>query len=392
MKTKLIMGILASATLAVIPTISSAGGPDCMKVHQMELIADERPVVQIALLLDTSNSMDGLINQAKSQLWKIVNEFNRARRDGKAPRLQVALFEYGNNNLPATEGFIRMVLPFTDDLDRVSEKLFHLSTNGGEEYCGHAINIALKELDWNERPGAFRAIFIAGNEPFSQGLVDYHDSCRKAVGRGIVVNTIHCGPADIGMRTGWTEGARMAEGKAMNIDQDHCRVAIRTPCDDELIRLSTALNATYIPYGAEGAVGCARQSEQDALASAPGQVEAGSNVERAVTKAGGQYQNAGWDLVDAITNGKCKLEDVSEKDLPEAMQKMSKDERSEYVNKQLASRKQIQEKINQLNQERTKFIAEQEKAASGQPDTLDSAILRVVREQLQEQKFEMSEN
>jgi hypothetical protein len=30
--------------------------------------------VQIALLLDTSNSMDGLIDQAKSQLWKIVNE------------------------------------------------------------------------------------------------------------------------------------------------------------------------------------------------------------------------------------------------------------------------------------------------------------------------------
>ncbi|RPI65426.1 MAG: hypothetical protein EHM44_00590, partial [Ignavibacteriales bacterium] len=30
--------------------------------------------IQLALLLDTSNSMDGLIDQAKSQLWKIVNE------------------------------------------------------------------------------------------------------------------------------------------------------------------------------------------------------------------------------------------------------------------------------------------------------------------------------
>ena len=35
--------------------------------------------VQIALLLDTSNSMDGLINQAKSQLWDIVNEFSLAK-------------------------------------------------------------------------------------------------------------------------------------------------------------------------------------------------------------------------------------------------------------------------------------------------------------------------
>ncbi len=35
--------------------------------------------VKIALLLDTSNSMDGLINQAKSQLWDIVNKFTHAK-------------------------------------------------------------------------------------------------------------------------------------------------------------------------------------------------------------------------------------------------------------------------------------------------------------------------
>lgn len=32
------------------------------------------PVIQLALLLDTSNSMDGLIDQARSRLWQIVNE------------------------------------------------------------------------------------------------------------------------------------------------------------------------------------------------------------------------------------------------------------------------------------------------------------------------------
>ena len=29
--------------------------------------------IKVALLLDTSNSMDGLIDQAKAQLWDIVN-------------------------------------------------------------------------------------------------------------------------------------------------------------------------------------------------------------------------------------------------------------------------------------------------------------------------------
>ena len=57
-----------------------------------------RPVVQIAILLDTSNSMDGLIGQAKTQLWNVVNEFVRAKKDGRPPAVQVALFEYGKSS------------------------------------------------------------------------------------------------------------------------------------------------------------------------------------------------------------------------------------------------------------------------------------------------------
>src|SRR5688572_9728754 len=74
------------------------------------------PLIQIALLLDTSSSMSGLINQAKSQLWKVVNEFAYARKAGAAPELQVALYEYGNNTLPAAASFLRRVLPLTLDL------------------------------------------------------------------------------------------------------------------------------------------------------------------------------------------------------------------------------------------------------------------------------------
>ncbi len=55
------------------------------------------------------------------------------------PSIEVALYEYGNDNLPAQEGFVRLVLPMTDDLDAVSEKLFALKTRGGQEYLrpGH---------------------------------------------------------------------------------------------------------------------------------------------------------------------------------------------------------------------------------------------------------------
>ncbi|MFY0529757.1 hypothetical protein ACN28I_43540 [Archangium gephyra] len=47
------------------------------------------PKVQIALLLDTSSSMDGLIEQTKRQLWTVVNAFQKAQRDGQQARLEL---------------------------------------------------------------------------------------------------------------------------------------------------------------------------------------------------------------------------------------------------------------------------------------------------------------
>ena len=75
--------------------------------------------IQVALLLDTSNSMDGLIDQAKSQLWKMVNKLASSKKDNQTPNIELALYEYGNDRLFADEGYIRHVVPLTKDLDLV---------------------------------------------------------------------------------------------------------------------------------------------------------------------------------------------------------------------------------------------------------------------------------
>src|SRR5262245_11227789 len=67
------------------------------------------PRIQVAILLDTSNSMDGLIDQARNQLWQVVGAFGGARRGGVAPTLEVAVFEYGNSGLSAQQGYVREV-------------------------------------------------------------------------------------------------------------------------------------------------------------------------------------------------------------------------------------------------------------------------------------------
>ncbi|MEC8830739.1 MAG: vWA domain-containing protein, partial [Bacteroidota bacterium] len=160
--------------------------------------------VKIALLLDTSNSMDGLINQAKAQLWDIVNEFTYAKCGNDIrPSLQIALYEYGNDNLSSKEGYIRQVLGFSNDLDEISEKLFSLTTNGGEEYCGQVIHSSLRQLDWGKNADDLKMIFIAGNEPFTQGKLDYKDAATNAKEKDVIVNTIFCGNYDQGINGMW---------------------------------------------------------------------------------------------------------------------------------------------------------------------------------------------
>lgn len=345
-----------------------------------------RPVIQVALLLDTSNSMDGLINQAKTQLWTFVNEFAPLKRDGQAPELQVALYEYGKSSIPAGEGYIRMVLPFTTDLDQVSQQLFALTTQGGDEFCGQVIQCATDSLAWSSAPRDLKVIFIAGNEPFTQGTVDYHGSCTHAWQRGITVNTIFCGSHAEGVATKWADGAQLGGGSYMAIDQERKAVQISAPMDKEIDRLGQELNKTYVPLGEAGARGASNQVAQDANAAQAG---VGSASQRVAAKASGFYRNETWDLVDAEQAGHKKLEALDKKDLPKEMQSLTKEEARRYVDAKAKARADIQAKIQKLSAEREKFLAAKRKemASSSGAKTLDTAMVETLRVQAKGKGF-----
>ena len=353
-------------------------------VKDTKLSADES-LVQLAILLDTSNSMDGLIEQAKSQLWKIVNEFNDAKQGDKKPVVQVALYEYGNTNLSVGTNYIRQVLPFTRDLDKVSEQLFKLTTNGGDEYCGAVIREAIDKLDWDKNGQTYKAVFIAGNEPFDQGPIKPNDSCKTAIQKGIVVNTIHCGNRSEGENTGWRTGAALAEGRFLTIDQDKAVVHIEAPQDKEITRLSIELNRTYVTYGKDGARGIANQTAQDSNAFK--YEKSGAAVQRALTKTSSNYKNSTWDLVDACKKDGVKLETLSDAELPKELKPLSPAARQAYIDEKAAERTKLQSDISRLNEERKKFVAEKAKEKGGEA-TLDNAISQVVREQAAKKAIE----
>lgn len=345
------------------------------------------PRIQLAILLDTSGSMDGLIDQARSRIWKIVNELAGARKNGRAPRLQVALYEYGQNSIPSAAGYLRRIVALSEDLDRVSEELFKLRTNGGEEYCGRVIRSAVSELEWSGGGADLKMIVIAGNEPFTQGATDYRAACREAIGRGIVVNTIFCGSYQEGLQTAWKAGADLADGQYVAIDADNAPPPVSAPQDDEIARLGRELNGTYIAFGREGGSGKTRQEAQDMNAASVSQEIA---VQRIAAKAAPQYGNSAWDLVDAKKAGRVKLEELGEADLPQEMKGMSAVERDKYVAAKQAKREVLQKKITALHAERERFVRAKLKDQAG-AGTLDQAIIRALRKQAGAKNFNFAE-
>ncbi len=350
-------------------------------------IFDKKPTknssIQLALLLDTSNSMDGLIDQAKSQLWKIVNELATSKKDGQPIDLYVALYEYGKDAIPAQEGHLRNIVPFTQDLDKISDELFKLKTNGGEEFCGKVVLSAVNNLQWNKSNDELKIIFIAGNEPFTQGDVDYKKACKKAIKNGIVVNTIFCGNYDEGIQTMWKDGADLADGKYMNIDQNAEIVHIDAPQDDEIVKLGQELNKTYIAFGIGGKEKKYLQAEQDANSM---NLSPEVMVQRSVTKSGSQYRNSSWDLVDAKKDGTIKVEELKDEELPDEMKKMTIQERKTYLDKMEKEREQIQKKINKLNDERSKYVA-QKMLENKNDNTLDAVMIKTIREQAKNMNY-----
>ena len=376
------VGILTGVTL----TLANPPSGDVRKAKpkgeaspEVSKPGENQAKVQLAILLDTSGSMSGLIEQAKTQLWSIVNTFIQAKQNGKAPFVEVALYEYGNDGLNAENHWIREIQPLTRDLDKISEELFALRTNGGSEFCGAVIKRAIGDLKWDSSPNTYKAIFVAGNEPFNQGPVDPASACKEAIGNGVIVNSIHCGSEQVGINTGWKAGPLLADGKYLVIDHNKAVVHVDAPQDKEILKWNTRLNGTYVPIGQIGNERLQIQRAQDAAAEGA----AGNTIQsRVATKASKNYWNGNWDLVDACMGKDFDWSKMKKEDLPEEMKKMTLAQRKAYVARKREERQKCQKKIAELSKARGEFVkAKLKEMGEDGEDTLNAVVVQTVRQQ-----------
>ncbi|PKP19398.1 MAG: hypothetical protein CVU05_11450 [Bacteroidetes bacterium HGW-Bacteroidetes-21] len=344
--------------------------------------------IQVAILLDASNSMDGLIDQAKSRLWNIVNTLTTLKYEGKTPEIEIALYMYGNDGLEVQNNYIRQITPFTSDLDLISEKLFAIRTNGGYEYCGAVIDHAVKNLKWGNEKSNMKLVYIAGNEPFTQGSISYKEAIADAVKKDIYINTIHCGDYLTGVNESWKDGADKGQGKYFCINSNEKVIYVVTPYDDQIYKCNERLNKTYIYYGSYGYSSYTNQSVQDQNAQS---ISGANYTERTVSKSKAIYNNEKWDLVDKVEADSTYYKNVDKKTLPKELQNLSTEQLKTEIDKKNNEREVIQKEIAELSKKRQAYIDNETKNSKTQDDfgnAVNSSILEVAKTK----GYKLSEN
>jgi hypothetical protein len=349
------------------------------------------PKIQAAILLDVSGSMDGLIEQAKAQLWNMVNTMGKAKCDGSVtPQIEIALYEYGRSTNDVKTGYVKLINGFISDLDSLSQNLFSLTTNGGDEYCGQVIFSSLNELQWDASPESYKVIFIAGNEDFLQGSLHYTKACTEAKNKGVIVNTIYCGDKMQGIREHWNLAGECGNGSFTNINQNAKVEDIPTPYDSIIYALNDKLNGTYIAYGYAGAGYQQKQVRMDAANST---MSKSAGLKRIQSKSNaGVYNNAQWDLVDAKDKGgDLALEKIDKKELPDSLKNKTTEELKKIVEVKSKERGAVNAEIANLNKQRDAYIATEKakNATNNNAATLETEVEKIIKEQAKRYKMKI---
>jgi Mg-chelatase subunit ChlD len=180
-------------------------------------VAQASRPVDVVVMLDTSGSMEQLLDATRARVWDVVNELGRMR---PTPEVRVGLMSFGTDQVGPEAGYIIHHIDLTDDLDEVYGELMSLTASGEHELVGRALTEAVDQMNWSPEYDALRVIFIAGNESADQGVEDagFRLAARVAKDRDIIINALYAGNRDQAVVEKWPEIARAGRGNFTAID------------------------------------------------------------------------------------------------------------------------------------------------------------------------------
>ena len=363
--------ILALTTLAI-------AAPRARAAEAAEQ-ADPKPRIEVCFALDTTGSMGGLIEGAKTKIWSIANEIAKAK---PTPQVRFGLIGYRDRG----DEYVTRVFDLTEDIDAIYGSLHEFRADGGgdtPESVNQALHEAVTKMTWTPSRDVLKIVFLVGDCPPHMDYTDdtkYPDTCQQAVKTDLIINTILCGGNEEAARI-WQEIARLSEGEYAAIGQSGDMIAVTTPFDEKIASVSRELGGTVLAYGAPGA----RHEVASKLAlsaSAPAAVAA-DRVAFAGRAAGGAVVTGEGDLLGAIEEGTVKLAELKPEELPAELRDLEPAAREKVIAERQAERQALQEKVNALVKEREEYLRRERErlAQSGTKDAFDEKVAEMIRQQ-----------
>ncbi len=340
-----------------------------------------RPLVEVVFVLDTTGSMGGLIQTAKEKIWSIASSMSSAQ---PAPDIKIGLVAYRDRG----DNYITKITPLSSDLDSIFAELMDYKAEGGgdgPESVNQGLYDAVANIAWSERKNAYKVIFLVGDAP---PHMDYQDdvkfpaSLAIAKEKNIVVNTIQCGN-DQQTLYKWKQIAQLANGSYFNVAQSGGSVAVNTPYDDQLAKISRELEETKIYYGtAEDKIKHRKKdAAKEKLYSSASPAALARRAEFNSSDSGKKNAYGEQELLAEIASEEVSLDEIEEELLPETMQSMSKEERKQFVDDKTKQREDLEWQMKDLQKQRAGYIKEKIEDLDNVENSLEEKIYSVVKEQ-----------
>ena len=386
MKSKIIAFALFALTAAAVglyPQLQRAA-TDPPLTHTQPVsnqLSDSKPRIEVAFVLDTTGSMGGLIQAAKEKIWSIASTMAAAQ---PAPEIRMGLVAYRDRG----DAYVTRAVDLSTDLDSMYATLMDLQADGGgdgPESVNQALQDAVEKLSWSQDDRVYRVLFLVGDAP---PHMDYQDDVKWPVtlaaarSRGIRVNSIQCGE-NPSTTEEWRRIADLGEGSFFQVGQTGNAVAIATPYDERLARLSEELDQTRLYYG-DGEDKKRQSRKLEAAGKLHSTASVAAKARRATFNAspsGASNLLGEKELVDAVTSGGVDLHTIPREELPAPMQPLSTAEQKALIAETAERRETLKRQMNDLADQRAAYLREKVEESGGAEDSLDHGIYRAVREQ-----------
>ncbi len=366
----------AVAPLTVPPVDPPANAPARVEVPRIEV-----PKIEVVFVLDTTGSMGGLIQAAKEKIWSIATTMAQAE---PAPEIKMGLVAYRDRG----DAYVTRVVDLSADLDSMYATLMDFEASGGgdgAESVNQALYEAVHKVSWSQDPKAYKVVFLVGDAPPHMDYADdveYPETAVAAKEKGIVINTVQCGQNSA--TTGqWQRIAALGDGRYLQVEQAGSAVAIATPFDEELARLSAKLDDTRLYYGSQE-----ERAKKQAKIEATDKLLANSSVSSRARRAAFNVSKSGEpnllgesELVDDVASGRVDLSGIDRDELPEPMQAMAPKEQEAMITEMADRRNEVQGQIKELAEKRSSYLKREIEAQGGAKDSLDQKLYDAVREQ-----------